>query len=404
MMAHFTCKIGLPDGSIRIRELEGESPGQLELLLAESGCQLLAARRRHLGFLFGAGPSGSRLSHADLLSFNQELLVLLKAGMPLLQTLDTLLEQVRGKGKVAAVLTEVREEIKGGSSLSDAMEHQGRAFPQLCIALFRSGERTGDLVITIRRYIAFLKRSDQVRKRVVSSLFYPVILLVVASLAVSLLLLYVVPTFSRIYADAGSQLPLATRLLIDATTALRTLLPFLAGATLVVVWLFRRWSNTPAGRYRIDDLRLRVPLIGTLYRHYALSLFTRTITTLLGSGTPLVESLRNAAGTLHNRFMETRMLRVVRLVEEGSTLVAALEQARVMPLMALRMLGAGEATGALEELFGEIADYLEQDVEERLNLLTTAMEPAIMILMGALVGGIIIAMYLPIFKIAGTAG
>ncbi len=403
-MAHFTCKIGLPDGSIRIRELEGESAGKLEHVLAESGCQLLSARRRRLGVLFDAGPSGSRLSHADLLSFNQELLVLLKAGMPLLQTLDTLLEQVRGRGRVAAVLTEVREEIKGGSSLSDAMEHQGRAFPQLCIALFRSGERTGDLIITIRRYISFLKRSDLVRKKVVSSLFYPVILLVVAAMAVSLLLLYVVPTFSRIYADAGSQLPLATRLLIDATTALRTLLPFLAGATLVVVWLLRRWSNTPAGRYRIDELRLRIPLIGTLYRHYALSLFTRTITTLLGSGTPLVESLRNAAGTLHNRFMETQMLRVVRLVEEGSTLVAALEQARVMPLMALRMLGAGEATGALEELFGEIADYLEQDVEERLNLLTTAMEPAIMILMGALVGGIIIAMYLPIFKIAGTAG
>lgn len=404
MMAYFTCKIGLPDGSIRIRELEGATPRQLEHLLAESGCQLLSAQRRWFRFLYVSGPFASRLSQADLLSFSQELLVLLKAGMPLLQALDTLLEQVRGKGKIAALLAEIREEIKGGSSLSDAMEHQGRAFPQLCIALFRSGERTGDLVITIRRYIAFLKRSDQVRRKVVSSLFYPVILLVVAIMAVTLLLLYVVPTFSRIYADAGSQLPLATRLLIDSTTVLRNLLPFLVGATLLVAWLFRRWFNTPAGRYRIDDLRLRIPLLGTLYRNYALSIFTRTITTLLGSGTPLVESLRNAAGTLHNRFMETRMLQVVRLVEEGSTLVAALEQAGVMPLMALRMLGVGEATGSLEELFGEVADYLELEVEERLQLLITAMEPAIMILMGALVGGIIIAMYLPIFKIAGTAG
>lgn len=403
-MALFTCKIGLADGSIQTRELEGVDTAHLRQRLEEMGYHVFSIRKNLFSFFSVTGLAGRKLSTRDLLTFNQELLVLLKAGMPILQVLDTLLEHWPVAGRFSVILSQVREDVKGGSTLSGALEQHGGAFPPLYIASVRAGERTGDLVVTLRRYVQFLKRSGQVRKQVVSSLFYPAILVVVAALAITLLLVYVVPSFSRIYADAGSQLPALTRLLINFTTGLRNWLPLLLVTAAGLVILSRYWSRTTQGRFMIDRWKLQIPLFGSLYNKYAISAFSRTMSTLLGSGIPLVESLRTAAGTLHNRFMEAKLFEAVRLVEEGVSLSAALERIQIMPLLALRMLGVGEATGALEELFGDIAEYLEAEVEERLHLLTTAIEPAIMILMGGVVGCIIIAMYLPVFRIAGTVG
>ena len=403
-MALFTCKIGLADGSIQTRDVEGDDRAHLRQRLEKMGYHVFSVRKKLFSFLYTTGLAGKKLSTRDLLVFNQELLALLKAGMPILQTLDTLLEHWPRTSRFSVILRQVREDVKGGCTLSGAMEQHGNAFPSLYIASVRAGERTGDLVVTIRRYILFLKRSDEVRKKIVAALFYPAILVVVACMAIALLLVYVVPTFSRIYADAGSQLPLLTRLLIGFTSALRAWLPLIIVMTIVLILLFRHWSRTTNGRFCVDRWQLQIPLFGSLFKNHAVSTFSRTMCTLLGSGIPLVESLRNAAGTLHNRFMEAKLLEAVRLVEEGISLSAALERVQIMPYLALRMLGVGEATGALEELFSDIAEFLEAEVAERIHLLTTAVEPAIMILMGGIVGFIIIAMYLPVFRIAGTVG
>lgn len=403
-MALFTCKIGLADGSIQTRDVEGDDRAHLRQHLEKMGYHVFSIRKKLFSFLYVTGLAGKRLSTRDLLLFNQELLALLKAGMPILQILDTLLEHWSRTSRVFVILRQVREDVKGGCTLSGAMEQHGNAFPSLYIASVRAGERTGDLVVTIRRYILFLMRSDEVRKKVVAALFYPAILVVVACMAIALLLVYVVPTFSRIYADAGSQLPLLTRLLIGFASALRAWLPLIMVMITGLILLLRYWSKTTNGRFRIDRWQLQIPLFGPLFKKHAVSTFSRTMCTLLGSGIPLVESLRNAAGTLHNRFMEAKLLEAVRLVEEGVSLSAALERIQIMPHLALRMLGIGEATGALEEMFADIAEFLEAEVAERIQLLTTAVEPAIMILMGGIVGFIIIAMYLPVFRIAGTVG
>lgn len=403
-MALFTCKIGLADGTIQTRELEGQNTAQISQRLEEMGYHVFSVKKRLFPFLHEAGLAGKRLSSGDLLTFNQELLVLLKAGMPILQALNVLLEHRPPSSRFATVLAQVREGVKGGSTLSGALEQHGDAFPHLYVASIRAGERTGELVVTIRRYIQFLKRSGEVRKKVVASLFYPVILVVVALMAIALLIVYVVPTFSRIYADAGSQLPFLTRLLIGFASGVRSWLPLMALIVVGLVMLFRYWSRTTNGRFNLDHWKLRVPLFGGLFGKYAIAVFSRTMATLLGSGIPLVESLRSAAGTLHNRFMEAKLLEAIHLVEAGISLSMALERVQIMPHLVLRMLGIGEATGALEELFSDSAEYLEAEVEERLHLLTTAIEPAIMLLMGVIVGGIIVAMYLPIFKIAGTVG
>jgi type IV pilus assembly protein PilC len=402
-MALYTCKLGSSDGKILYRELEASEPGVLHKSLEEQGFFVFEVKKKPFQFLFDKRSSRRNIDSRSLLTFNQEMLVLIKAGMPIMQVLDTILER-HDSGKLSEVLNQVREDVKAGAALSAALERHGRLFPHLYIASIRAGERTGDLVNTIRRYIQYIKRVDGIRKKVVAAMFYPAIIVVVAFLAVMLLLIYVVPTFSQVYADAGSQLPLPTQILIAFTTFLRRF--FLLGIALLfgAAAAFRSWAATEDGTFIIDSFKLRVPFLGDIYTKYSVAGFTRTLSTVLGSGIPIVESLRMSIGTLNNVYMEKRLFEAVKFVEEGGTLSAAFERIAIMPPLALRMLGVGESTGALEDMLADISDYLEEELEERMHILTTAIEPAVMIVMGVIIGVIIITMYLPVFKIAGTVG
>jgi len=402
-MAIYTCKLGASDGKVMFRELEADEPFVLRKSLEDQGFYVFEIKRKPLQFLFEKGLQRRRIDNRSLLTLNQEMLVLIKAGMPIMQVLDAILER-HETGRLNDLLLQVREDVKGGAALSAALDKHGRVFPQLYVASIRAGERTGDLLHTIRRYIEYLKRVDTIRKKVISALFYPSILIVFAGMAITLLLLYVVPTFSQVYADAGSQLPAPTRMLIGFTTFLRhfALLGVLLAIGLVAA--FRSWVGTESGRYTVDRFKLTIPVAGDVFTKYSVAGFTRTLATVLGSGIPIIESLRMCIGTLNNRFMEKRLFEAVRFVEEGGRLSIALERINIMPPLALRMLGVGEATGALEDMLVDISDYLEEELEERMHVLTTAIEPAIMLVVGVVIGIIIIAMYLPVFKIAGTVG
>ena len=320
-----------------------------------------------------------------------------------MQVLDAILER-HESGKLSEVLRQVREDVKGGAALSGALEKHGRTFPHLYVASIRAGERTGDLARTIRRYIQYLKRVEIIRKKIVAAMFYPAILVVVAFAAITLLLLYVVPTFSQVYADSGSQLPLLTQLLIDFTSFLRRF--FLLGLVLVIAAVagLRSWVSTEKGRFIVDRFKLNIPVLGDVYTKYSVAAFTRTLATVLGSGIPIIESLRMSLGTLNNVFMEKKLFEAVRFVEEGGRISTAFERIGIMPPLALRMLGVGESTGALEDMLIDISDYLEDELEDRMQIVTTAIEPAVMLVMGLVIGVIIVAMYLPVFKIAGTVG
>ncbi len=402
-MALYTCKLGASDGKILYRELESAEPQLLRKSLEEQGFFVFEVKKKPLQFLFDKGLKRRRVDNRSLLTFNQEMLVLIKAGMPIMQILDTILER-HDSDKFSEILRQVREDVKGGAALSAALEKHGRIFPHLYVASIRAGERTGDIAHTIRRYIQFLKRVDAIRKKVVAAVFYPSILVVFAFMAITMLLLYVVPTFSQVYSDAGSQLPVPTLLLIAFTSFLKRYIFF--GVLLVIAGAaaYRSWVATESGRFRVDSFKLTIPYAGVIFAKYSVASFSRTLATVLGSGIPIVESLRMSIGTLNNLYMEKKLFEAVKFVEEGGRLSTAFERADIMPSLALRMLGVGEATGSLEDMLVDIADYLEDELEERMHLLTTAIEPAIMLIMGVVIGGIIIAMYLPIFKIAGTVG
>lgn len=401
-MPVYTCKIGSSDGRILVKELDSVNPGLLRQSLEEQGYVVFEVRKKPFQFLLESGMGRRKIGNKELLLFNQEFLVLLKAGLPIIQALDTILES--GTGKLNEILGAAREDIKGGLALSAALEKYPRIFPQLYIASIRAGERTGDLPQTIRRYIAFLKRTEGFRGKIISSLFYPAILISVAVIAIALLLVYVVPTFSQIYADSGNALPVPTQMLINSTKALRQYLPVFIGMVAVGVVLFRRWKETETGRYRVDAMKIKTPFVGSIAIRYALAGFTRTLATVLGSGIPVVEAMRMSVGTLNNKVLERGLLMAVHRVEEGSKLSTALENMKLLPPLALRMLTVGETTGALEEMLGDISDYFEDEIERNLHVLSTAIEPAIMIVMGVVIGTIIITMYLPIFKIASTVG
>ena len=402
-MALYTCKLGASDGKILYREFEAAEDSVLRKSLEDQGFFVFEVKKKPFQFLFDKGIKRRKIDNKALLTFNQEMLVLIKSGIPIMQVLDAILER-HDSGKLSEVLQQVREDVKGGAALSMAMEKHGRAFPYLYVASIRAGERTGDLPRTIRRYIQYLKRVGDIRKKVVAAIFYPAILVVFAAMAITLLLVYVVPTFSQVYTDSGSQLPVLTQMLITFTSILRHY--FIFGLVVVIGLIagFKKWRNTEAGRYTVDRLKLTLPIIGDVFTKYSVASFSRTLATVLGSGIPIIESLRMSIGTLNNVFMEKRLFEAVRYVEEGGRLSSALERINIMPPLALRMLGVGETTGSIEDMLIDISDYLEDELEERLHILTTAIEPAIMVIMGVVIGVIIVAMYLPIFKIAGTVG
>ncbi|ABQ26113.1 type II secretion system F family protein [Geotalea uraniireducens] len=402
-MAIYKCKIGSSDGRILEKEIEAVNTEILKQSLEEQGYFVFEIKKKPLQFLLESGITRRKVDNKDLLTFNQELLVLIKAGLPIIQALDTILERVE-KGKLGEILSEIREDVKGGAALSVAFEKHPKVFPHLYIASIQAGERTGDLPQTIRRYIAFLKKAEGFRKKVLSALVYPAIVITVAFVAVTLLLVYVVPTFSQVYADSGSSLPVPTQMLIAFTGILKKFFWAGVGLFILAIFIFRRWAETERGRYRVDALLIKVPFIGQLLIKYAVSSFMRTLATVLGSGIPIIESLKMSVGTLNNMVLERKLLEAVVRVEEGVQLSTALEGAKIMPPLALRMLGVGETTGSLEEMLGDISDYFEEEIERHLNVLTTSIEPAIMIIMGVVIGVIIVTMYLPIFKIAGTVG
>ncbi len=402
-MPLFTCKLGSADGRIFEKELEGANPEMLRQSLEDQGFFVFGVKKRPLQFLWDKGIARNRVGNKELITLNQELLVLLKAGLPIIQALDTILERI-DSGRLTDILKEVREEIKGGRSLSEALQKFPRAFPQLYVASIVAGERTGDLPLTIKRFNLYLKKSEVMKKKLIGALVYPGILVTVATLAITVLLVYVVPTFSQVYADAGSALPVPTQILINFTGFLRRFFLLFVGMGFAAVALFRSWAITEKGRYVIDANKLKIPVVGEMWRKYSLTSFTRTLATVIGSGIPIVESLKMVVGTLNNVLLERKLMTAVTRVEEGTRLSVALESEQFMPPLAIRMLGVGETIGSLEEMLVEISEYFEEELEERLGVLATAIEPAIMIVMGFVIGGIIITMYLPVFKIAGTVG
>lgn len=402
-MPSYVCKIGTADGRVVEKQFDSTSKEQLKENLQEQGFYVFRVRRKSFQLFSSTEQKGGHLTGRRFLSFNQELLVLMRAGLPVVQVLDTLIEQMEA-GTFRDALSDIREDIKSGSGLSDSFIKFPQFFPPLYVAAVKAGEKTGDLPETLSRFMVYQKRVEAIRAKVRSASFYPLLLTSAAAIVVMFLMIYVVPTFSQIYADANVELPLMTRLLMSFSALIKNYWYLLALVGIGVTVSAKMILRSSRGRLMVDRFVLVLPFFGSLKIDYALSGFCRTLGTTLASGTPLVPAMQMSRGTLNNLSLEKEMVLAVRRVEEGTSLSDSLDRTGFFPSLALRMVSVGEASGSLTEMLGDVAEYYEGEVERRLTRLTTMIEPILMMTMGLLIAFIIVAMYVPIFQLAGTVG
>jgi type IV pilus assembly protein PilC len=402
-MPAFRCKYMTPQGKYLKKVLTADSKTDLRWRLEREGHFVYKIKRA--GRLRpGTGRPSPRggFTSADFFSFNKEFAVLLRTGLPVVAALDAITEK-SAPGEFLEVLRQVRYDVSTGESLSEAFAKYPRHFSHVYVSALQAGERSGNIPDALLRHIDYLKKARILRRKMITASVYPLILTLTSIFVLGLLMVYVVPAFTKTYFDAGTELPWLTRVLVETSQGLKAhsgILLALCGLGVAGLVLAARNDTTRLG---LDQLRLNLPLVGGIQMTYATAQLFRTVATILGSGTPLLEAVRIAAGSQGNLFLRERLQEVVGRLEEGAMLSEALEEAEVFPRLSVRMVAAGESGGALEQVLGDVADFYDDELENRLNLLTSAVEPILMLIMGLLIGFIVVAMYLPIFQLAGTA-
>jgi type IV pilus assembly protein PilC len=335
---------------------------------------------------------------SDFLVFNQEMIALLKAGLPVVRAFELLLERQRNP-TLRRVLSEVRERINSGASLSEAFAEQGDLFPRLYATTLRAGEKSGEIEAVLRRYLKYQKTILSLARKVVSTLVYPAILLTVSIGLIALLMVVVIPRFQEFFADFGAELPLLTVIVVNSATFLRKNILWIGGGLVLAGIVLARWLRTQAGLLHRDAFVLTLPFVGGIFQRFATSQFTRSLATLLAGGTPLVPALENAADAIANRSISARLRDAIPKVREGGELWRALEDTRVFSDLTIEMIKVGEMSGALEEMLGSVSDFYDDEIDARLARVITFVEPAILIVMGLVIVAILGSVYLPIFSI-----
>jgi type IV pilus assembly protein PilC len=400
----FRCRLGTPSGEIVEGVFVAQTEAHLRRELEEKGLHVLALRPRGIGLPgLSFGARKPKIARHEFLVFNQELATLLKAGMPLVQSLDILRSRL-SNAVFKAVLDDVHEKVRAGTALSDAFQAHGDLFPSVYTASLMAGERAGNLDAVLRRYVAYSKVIDTVRKRTISALVYPAILIGLAVVLVGVIVIKVVPTFSDFYTSFDAQLPLSTRAIVAVSDVVRANLVLIVVGLLAAVTAVYTWLKQPGQRARFDRLVMKVPIAGASIHKFATAQLARTLATLLGGGIPLVNALEIASRSTGNRHMGHEMSVVALRVREGQGFAATLLERKVVPDVAIKMVEVGESTGALQEMLNSLADFYDEEIETDVGRFVTIIEPALLIIMGIVIAVIVLALYLPLFELSSVIG
>jgi type IV pilus assembly protein PilC len=399
----FSCRLGTPSGEIVQGIYIAQSEAHLRRELEEKGLHVLSLRPKGSLGLGGVtfGQRKPKVPRHEFLVFNQELATLLKAGMPLVQSLDILRSRLANP-VFKAVLDDVYTKVRAGTALSDAFQEHGELFPAVYTASLLAGERAGNLDAVLRRFVAYSKVVDTVRKKTISALVYPVILVALAVVLVGIIVLKVVPTFSDFYQSFGAELPLSTRIIVAVSNFARSQFVLIMVAVIAAGASFYTWIHRPGQRARFDRLMLKIPVAGHSMHKFATSQLARTLATLLGGGIPLVNALEIASRSTGNRHMGREMEIVALRVREGQSFAGTLLERKVVPDVAIKMIEVGESTGALQEMLNSLADFYDEDIETEVGRFVTVIEPALLIIMGIVIAAIVLALYLPLFNITSV--
>lgn len=399
-MAEFLCRLADPSGRVVNASYNSVSESELRRRLEDQGFFVYSVREKgkSLSTLLPLSAGRRKIKSREFVIFNQQFLALIQAGLPILKSLELLTQREKDE-QFRTILLDISERVKGGALLSEAFEAQGM-FPRVYTASLFAGEKSGGLEEVLARFIQYQKTVNATRNKIKTALTYPSILAVLLVVLVSFLLAEVVPRFAQFYAGMDAALPAMTVLLVDISQAIRGHLiagMLVAGVLLVVLTM---WARSIQGRSHIDRLKLKLPVIGEVWSKFLFAQLSRTLSTLLSGGTPLVGSLEIVADSTGNRVVTQALNRAVVAVREGQSLSRSLEPSGVVPEVAIEMIEVGESSGNLSEMLGHVADFYDEEVNTRLNQLFTYIEPILLMILAIIVAFVLIALYLPIFSLS----
>jgi len=346
---------------------------------------------------------GTGIKRLDISRFTRQFATMIGSGLPMIQCLDILASQVESK-ELRKVIVQVKDSVQGGSTLADALARHPKVFDQLYTNMVEAGEMGGALDVILLRLAAYREKADILIRKVKGAMMYPIVIMIVATGVTFAMLTFIVPVFAKMFAGLGSELPAPTMIVLAISDFLKSKLILIVIGLIGLVVAYKLWVRTPSGRLSADRVFINFPVLGTLIRKSAISRFSRTLGTLLSSGVSILDALEITAKTAGNRVVHDAIRRSVVSIAEGDTITAPLKESGVFPPMVTQMISVGEKTGGLDEMLNKIADFYDEEVDAAVGALTSIIEPVVVVFMGIVIGGILIAMYLPMFDIIGKIG
>ncbi len=344
-----------------------------------------------------------KVTGKDLVIFTRQLSTMIDAGLPLVQSLEILSKQ-QENSTFKKVLTTIRMDVETGTTFADSMRKHPKVFDNLFSNMIEAGETGGILDTILGRLALFMEKSMALKKKIKGAMTYPAICLAIAVLILVVILVFVIPVFEEMFASFGSALPMPTQIVVNMSSYFKSNFLWIAMATVAVFYTIKKIYNTEKGRIKMDAMVLRAPVAGPLIRKVAVAKFTRTLSTMLQSGVPILEALQVVAKTAGNKIIEAAVFRVADSIAEGRPIAEPLEESGVFPNMVVQMINVGESVGALDTMLAKIADFYDEEVDQAVENLTAMIEPFMMVFLGGMIGGLVIAMYLPIFSMASAVG
>lgn len=402
-MAVFVWEATTRKGEVKKGEIEAIDDTTLRAQLRRQGYKAITVKSKPKSLSEYVPFLKQRVKEKDIVVFARIFATMINAGLPLIQCLDLLATQEQNK-TFSKIITAIKEDIEGGSSLTDALKKYPDQFDELFVNLVAAGESGGILDIILQRLSNYMEKAMKLKSKVKGAMTYPASVLVISCLVVTLLLVKVIPVFQKMFSDMGGALPAPTQFLVNASAFARSYFLYVLVFIAFVVYAFRRFYKTEKGRLVVDALILKSPVFGSLLKKVAVAKFTRTMSTMMSSGVPILDGLTIVSKTAGNKIIENALMETRKSISEGKTIAEPLMDANIFPSMVVQMIAVGEATGALDAMLAKIADFYDDEVDAAVDAMTALLEPFMMVFLGGVVGGMIIAMYLPIFQMASVVG
>ena len=387
----------LPDGSVKKGEIEAQSKAAVNMVLR---------RQRILPLKIKTKPKEitlfkKKIKTKDVMLFTRQFSTMINAGLPLVQCLEILLSQ-QSNPTFKKTLSVIKQDVESGSTFADALKKHPGVFDDLYVNLVVAGEMGGVLDIILNRLAQYMEKTEALKAKVKGALTYPVVVLLVAVGVISLMMIFVIPTFQDMFKQFGSALPAPTQFVVNMSKFFRHYTMHMIGVIILIALAFKWVKSTEKGKTIIDKIALNLPIFGVLLRKVAVAKFTRTLSTMISSGVPIIDGLEITSKTSGNKIVEDAIQSVKKSISEGKTMAEPLQNSGVFPGMVVQMVSVGEATGALDQMLSKIADFYDEEVDTAVSSLTSMLEPLLMVFLGGVIGGVVIAMYMPIFQMAGN--